>query len=152
MYLKNLQINSFRSFDEGTIELQKDLTVFVGENNGGKSNAIDAIRLLTIPLSGRREIYCEQTDVRFQGESEFIKLAGCFSELSIGQQGSFWLLELRSRYSLKPHTLMSRALNVDVNISAHFIDDVRGSVHIELSLSLPTATLSDDISAILPMP
>jgi putative ATP-dependent endonuclease of OLD family len=46
MYLKNIKLNSFRSFDQGEIELHKDLTVFVGENNGGKSNAIDAVRLL----------------------------------------------------------------------------------------------------------
>ncbi|MDB5627499.1 MAG: ATP-dependent endonuclease of the family-like, partial [Tardiphaga sp.] len=34
MYLKNIKLKSFRSFDQGEIELQKDLTVFVGENNG----------------------------------------------------------------------------------------------------------------------
>lgn len=50
MYLKNIKLNRFRSFANATIELQKDLTVFVGENNGGKSNAIDAMRLLTSPL------------------------------------------------------------------------------------------------------
>lgn len=65
MHLKSLKLRSFRSFDEGEVELQRDLTVFAGENNGGKSNAIDAIRLLTTPISGRREIYCEQSDVRF---------------------------------------------------------------------------------------
>ncbi len=47
MYLKNVGLKTFRSFDQGEIELQRDLTVFVGENNGGKSNGIDAIRLLT---------------------------------------------------------------------------------------------------------
>lgn len=89
MYLKNIKLNSFRSFDQGEIELQKDLTVFVGENNGGKSNAIDAVRLLTTPLGGRREIYCESTDVRFQSETSYFELEGCFAELSTGQQGRF---------------------------------------------------------------
>src|SRR6185312_15319482 len=77
------------SFDEGEIVLQKDLTVFVGENNGGKSNAIDAIRLLTTPLGGRREIYCEPTDVRFQSANGCFELEGRFAELSTGQQGRF---------------------------------------------------------------
>ncbi len=89
MYLKNIKLNGFRSFDRGEIELQKDLTVFVGENNGGKSNAIDAVRLLTTPLGGRREIYCESTDVRFQSATSYFELEASFAELSTGQQGRF---------------------------------------------------------------
>ncbi len=65
MYLRKLTANNFRSFDQIEIPLYEDLTVLVGENNGGKSNAIDALRLLTLPLNGRRELYCESTDVRF---------------------------------------------------------------------------------------
>jgi len=87
MYLKTIALRNFRSFDEGEVELQKDLTVFVGENNGGKSNAIDAIRLLTQPLGGRREIYCEPTDVRFQSQTPGFDLEAVFSDLSVGQQG-----------------------------------------------------------------
>jgi len=89
MYLKNITLNSFRSFDQTEIELQKDLTVFVGENNGGKSNAIDAVRLLTTPLGGRREIYCEHTNVRFQSAANYFELEARFTELSMGQQGRF---------------------------------------------------------------
>ena len=71
MYLKELSINNFRSFEAAKICLQKDLTILVGENNSGKSNAIDAMRLLTPPLSGRREIYCQQTDIRIGGGTSF---------------------------------------------------------------------------------
>lgn len=87
MYLKTISLRNFRSFDSGEIALQKDLTVFVGENNGGKSNAIDAIRLLTQPLGGRREIYCEPTDVRSPSQNEGFELEAVFSDLSVGQQG-----------------------------------------------------------------
>ena len=89
MYLKNLKLTSFRSFDEGEVELQRDLTVFAGENNGGKSNAIDAIRLLTTPISGRREIYCEQSDVRFGSSGRAFELESTYHELSHAQQGRF---------------------------------------------------------------
>ncbi|WP_439629996.1 ATP-dependent nuclease [Shinella sp.] len=89
MYLKNITLRNFRSFDEGEVELQEDLTVFVGENNGGKSNAIDAIRLLTQPLGGRREIYCEPTDVRFQSDQSGFELEVLFKGLDAGQQGRF---------------------------------------------------------------
>lgn len=87
MFLKTIRLKNFRSFDAGEVELQKDLTVFVGENNGGKSNAIDAIRLVTQPLGGRRELYCEPTDVRFQSLTPGFELEAVFSELSPGQQG-----------------------------------------------------------------
>lgn len=87
MFLKTIGLRNFRSFDAGEVELQKDLTVFVGENNGGKSNAIDAIRLVTQPLGGRREIYCEPTDVRFQSPTKGFELEAVFSDLSVGQQG-----------------------------------------------------------------
>ena len=65
MYLDSITISNFRSFERIEIPLCKDLTVFVGENNGGKSNAIDAIRLVTTPLGGRRELYAELSDIRF---------------------------------------------------------------------------------------
>ena len=87
MYLQQVRLDNFRSFDSAQFELQQDLTVLVGENNGGKSNAIDAIRLLTTPLSGRREIYCEPTDVRSQGASVQFTMEAHFSKLSAGQQG-----------------------------------------------------------------
>lgn len=87
MFLKTLKLHNFRSFQQSEIQLQPDLTVFVGENNGGKSNAIDAMRLLTVPLGGRREIYCEITDVRFQGDTSTFELVGEFEGLTTGQQG-----------------------------------------------------------------
>lgn len=87
MYLKKLELSNFRSFEQSEIPLRKDLTILVGENNGGKSNAIDAIRLLTTPLGARRELYCEPTDIRFGSEDRKFELAGHFDELSPAQQG-----------------------------------------------------------------
>jgi len=87
MYLDTITISNFRSFDKIEIPLCKDLTVFVGENNGGKSNAIDAIRLVTTPLGGRREIYAELTDIRFGSADGKFEIETLFSNLSSYQQG-----------------------------------------------------------------
>lgn len=87
MYLKTLTLSNFRSFEKTDIPLCNDLTILVGENNGGKSNAIDAIRLLTTPLGGRRELYCETTDIRFGSTSRQFELIGRFEELSPPQRG-----------------------------------------------------------------
>lgn len=87
MYLKKLSIRNFRSFEKIEIPLCRDLTVFVGENNAGKSNAIDSMRLLTVPLSGRRDIYCETTDVRFGSKTPEFELEAEFADLSPAEGG-----------------------------------------------------------------
>jgi putative ATP-dependent endonuclease of OLD family len=76
MHLATLKLTNFRSFSDAEVPLCSDLTILVGENNGGKSNAIDAIRLLTAPLSGRRELYCETTDIRFGSAERRFELQG----------------------------------------------------------------------------
>jgi len=86
LYLKTLSLENFRSFKSNIISFQQDLTILVGENNSGKSNAIDAIRLLTPPLSSRREIYCQLTDIRFGAGDEF-DVSALYSGLSDSQQG-----------------------------------------------------------------
>lgn len=86
MQLNELNLYNFRSFKSSSMSFQKDITVLVGENNSGKSNAIDAIRLLTPPLSGRRDIVCQHTDIRF-GPSTSFDLSASYTELSDAQGG-----------------------------------------------------------------
>lgn len=88
MHLSEIKIKSFRSFEDSTVSFDKDLTALVGENNGGKSNVIEALRLVTQPLSDRRDRYCEDQDVR-DGSSiprEFT-LKTSYEGLSPGQKG-----------------------------------------------------------------
>jgi putative ATP-dependent endonuclease of OLD family len=54
----------------------------VGENNGGKSNIIDGLRLLTLPLSGRRERYPEDDDLRRGSADTQFMVEGRFAGLS----------------------------------------------------------------------
>ena len=87
MHLNKLTIRGFRSCDDVTVTLQEDLTVLVGENNGGKSNVIEAIRLLTLPINGRRERYAEDEDIR-RGNSAFrFEIEGQYSGLSDAIKG-----------------------------------------------------------------
>lgn len=87
MYLSSLRLRNFRSFCEETVHFSKDLTVLVGENNGGKSNIIDSLRLISRPLSGRRDLYCERTDIRFGAASQCFDLEATFEGLLPPQQG-----------------------------------------------------------------
>jgi len=82
MHLDCLKLDRFRSCRNVTINLQSDLTVLVGENNGGKSNIIDALRLLTLPLNGRRERFPEDDDLRRGSTEKMFTIEGRFSGLS----------------------------------------------------------------------
>src|ERR1039458_9217241 len=87
MHLETVRLKNFRSFEDEELNLSGDLTILVGENSGGKSNAIDAIRLVTTPLGGRREIYCESTDVRFGSKERKYDIEAVFAGLTVPQQG-----------------------------------------------------------------
>ncbi len=82
MHLDSLKLERFRSCPSVTIQLRPDLTVLVGENNGGKSNVVDALRLLTLPLNGRRERYPEDDDLRRGSTEKTFAIEGRFSGLS----------------------------------------------------------------------
>jgi hypothetical protein len=53
MYVSALVAHGFRNL-EGRIPLCEPLVVVIGENNAGKSNVIDGLRLLFKPEAGRR--------------------------------------------------------------------------------------------------
>jgi putative ATP-dependent endonuclease of OLD family len=62
MYLRSLTLSSFRSCYDTTVTFRPTLTLLVGENNSGKSNVIEALRLATVPLNLRRTRYFEADD------------------------------------------------------------------------------------------
>jgi putative ATP-dependent endonuclease of OLD family len=82
IHLSQLTLRRFRSCDDVTVTFQPDLTVLVGENNGGKSNVIDAMRLLTLPLNGRRERYPEEEDLRRGASTANFEIVGQYRGLS----------------------------------------------------------------------
>lgn len=82
MHLDLLKIRRFRSCEDVEASFQPDLTVLVGENNGGKSNIIDALRILTLPLSGRRERYPDDDDVRRGSTVGNFQIEGHYKGLS----------------------------------------------------------------------
>ena len=87
MFLSGLDLTNFRSFSKEQVSFAKPLSVLVGENNGGKSNVIDAVRLVTSPLNGRRDLYCEQSDIRFGSAASTFEIEATFQDLTPAQQG-----------------------------------------------------------------
>ncbi len=82
MYLDLIKLDRFRSCADCTIKFRSDLTVLVGENNGGKSNIIDALRLFTLPINGRRDRYPEDDDIRKGSAEPDFRIEGRFTGLS----------------------------------------------------------------------
>ncbi|MFE3081917.1 ATP-dependent endonuclease [Streptomyces albidoflavus] len=78
MYLDQLRLQGFRSAADTTVSFQPDVTVIVGENNAGKSNVMDAIRLLTPPLDGKGSgLYPDRDDLHRDGCPEDGHAEGC---------------------------------------------------------------------------
>lgn len=63
--------------------------MLVGENNSGKSNVVDAIRLVTTPSDGRRTRYCESTDISFDTDDRFFAIRAVYEDLSPQKQALF---------------------------------------------------------------
>ena len=82
MYLDAIKLDRFRSCADTRIKFQSDLIVPVGENNGGKTNIIDAFRLLTLPLNGRRDRYPDDDDIRKGSTETDFRIEGRFADLS----------------------------------------------------------------------
>jgi putative ATP-dependent endonuclease of OLD family len=87
VHLERLRLERFRSFENGQVFFHRDLTAIVGENNSGKSNIIDAIRLLFQPTNSRRDIYCEESDIRKGIPERSFVIKGELAGLSAAQRG-----------------------------------------------------------------
>src|SRR5712691_6192258 len=89
MYLKSIRLGNFRSCTDTNVEFQPTLALIVGENNSGKSNVVEALRLATAPLGGRRSRYFETDDISHGHEDEAIELALKFAHLTETQRSQY---------------------------------------------------------------
>lgn len=89
MYLRTLRIKNFRSCYDTRVEFRPTLTLLVGENNSGKSNVIEALRLATTPLSLRRSRFFETEDISHGRKGESIELALELEGLTTAQRGQY---------------------------------------------------------------
>lgn len=89
MVLSSIAIRNFRSCYDTMIPFRRDVTVLVGENNSGKSNVIDALRLILAPLGARRSRYFEVTDLSYGRENETVEIIATFDSLTAIQRGHY---------------------------------------------------------------
>ncbi|WKZ83220.1 MAG: AAA family ATPase [Acidimicrobiia bacterium] len=90
MKLSEISIENFRSCAKTKVRFDPSVTVLVGENNSGKSNIIDALRLVTAPSSGRITRYFEKDDdPSFWSPSSPVGLRCTYDDLTPTQVGLF---------------------------------------------------------------
>ncbi|MET8241768.1 AAA family ATPase [Streptomyces sp. NPDC005078] len=86
MYLGRIRTKGFKSLLDTEVPLRPGVTVVVGENNAGKSNFIDALRLLTDPLDDRRTRWWDAEDVHPWADTA--ELAALYADLSPQEAGT----------------------------------------------------------------
>lgn len=89
MRLKTITLRNFRSCRDTPITLHRSLTLLVGENNSGKSNIIEAIRLATVPAGLRRTRYFEDDDLTHDGDPKDLMIRTTYDELTAMQKGLY---------------------------------------------------------------
>ncbi|MER0485135.1 AAA family ATPase [Streptomyces sp. Edi2] len=89
MYLQRLAINNFRSCYDVEVEFRPDITLLVGENNSGKSNVIEALRLATTPLNRRATRWLEETDLAHGRESDEVSFRATYAGLTMAQRAHY---------------------------------------------------------------
>jgi len=88
VYLARLEGRGFRSLRDIRIDLRPEVTVLVGENNGGKSNVIDAVQLLIDPLEDGRARRWWTGDDLADGHPGPVMLTGVYRGLSSAESGT----------------------------------------------------------------
>ncbi|MFD5560178.1 ATP-dependent nuclease [Kitasatospora griseola] len=98
MFMSKIRVKNFRSCRDMMVELQPDITLLVGENNSGKSNVIEALRLATSPLNPRSARWFDEADRSHGCEDQDVELGVELAGLTPMQQSQYLTaLDVRSK-------------------------------------------------------
>ncbi|MCK4268943.1 MAG: AAA family ATPase, partial [Methanogenium sp.] len=129
MYLSNLKISNFRCYDEIgiNINIKSGLTVFVGENDSGKTAIIDAIRFV-LGTSDQEWNKVKDTDFCNEDSTKEIKIVCKFEKLTKIERGSFLeYLTYETDAEGKPNKEVlyvnwtAKKINTGINVKREFI-------------------------------
>ena len=84
MRLRSLELRQFRNYEEFELETPEELTILVGPNAAGKTNAIEAVQLLTAGRSFRRPQWGDLVEWGRERASLKIRAEGEQREVEIG--------------------------------------------------------------------
>ena len=138
MFLSEFHITGFRSCRDTHLAFQPELTLIVGENNAGKSNVIDALRLSTRPSSDRRTRYFEEDDLS-DGTDGPIVLVSKYDNLTTHQWGQFMgaasLDAQRCTYAVRytPNNTLSPRMRIELLSGDLLVSDTEPEVRAKIN-------------------
>lgn len=101
MYLAEVQLTNFRNFTEFSVDLQPGLNIILGENNTGKTNLLDAIRIFLSSGDERRDIWASLQDLHHDDDGnvadDTFEIHLTFRDLSLEEWGLFDACRARTK-------------------------------------------------------
>lgn len=99
MYIKNVELERFRNYDQTELEFSPGMNIFYGRNAQGKTNLLEAIAMLSLGKSFRAKK--EEEVIQWNSENSFIRGNFCgeinstLIEIGIGQKEKRYKLDGR---------------------------------------------------------
>ncbi|WP_413252149.1 AAA family ATPase [Streptomyces caniferus] len=87
--MRRLDVKNFRSCYDIKVEFRPGITLLVGENNSGKSNVIEALRMATTPLNRRATRWFDESDPSHGREAERSQFRAMYDGLSAAQRAHY---------------------------------------------------------------
>src|ERR1035437_6950110 len=105
MRLSKLEVSNYRSCYETTVQFSDYLTLLVGENDAGKSNIIDAIRVAVPPVSGRTTLWFDLDRDLSHGQriGDRIRIKRTYVDLTTAED-AFYIPAILDRHRNLIHT------------------------------------------------
>lgn len=89
MYLSTIRVQNFRNLTNFTLQLQPGLNVILGENNIGKTNLLDALRLALSAPYNNESVRLTTDDLPRTGTEKTIAISLHFDGLTTEEQAEF---------------------------------------------------------------
>jgi putative ATP-dependent endonuclease of OLD family len=89
MYLAKITVNGFRNLDDFSVTLRPGLNVILGENNIGKTNLLDAVRLALSTSYGSDGVRLSPSDIARPRRTNTIKVSLWFHDLTEADKAEF---------------------------------------------------------------
>jgi predicted ATP-dependent endonuclease of OLD family len=112
MQIKSLRVKNFRSIQELYLELPR-ICAFVGPNNSGKTNLLEAIRRVLAPEWGPRATHFSEEDVYLRDSDRDIEIE-CSFEPAITYKNLRIASQQRSKRFALATTDTSAATKLDI--------------------------------------
>jgi putative ATP-dependent endonuclease of OLD family len=97
MHLATINVKNFRNLRDFTLHLRPGLNVILGENNIGKTNLLDALRLALTTAYSNESVRLGTDDLTEPGTENTIAISLRFEGLTTEEQAEFRVLSARLR-------------------------------------------------------